>query len=76
VNAYGNICIHSRKRKRFICTQCRKTFTATTGTVFYRLCTSVETVAFVVTLMVHGCHLQAIVVAFGYDERTAAEWWV
>jgi IS1 family transposase len=28
----------------------------------------------VVTLMAHGCPLQAIVVAFGYDERTVACW--
>ena len=27
-----------------------------------------------VTLMAHGCPLQAIVVAFGYDERTVAGW--
>jgi hypothetical protein len=28
----------------------------------------------VVTLLAHGCPLQAIVVAFGYDERTVACW--
>ena len=28
----------------------------------------------VVTLMAHGCPLQAIVVAFGSDERTVADW--
>ena len=68
----GNIGIHSRKEQRFICTQCRKTFTATKGTAFYRLRTSAETVSLVVTLLAHGCPLQAIVVAFGYDERTVA----
>src|SRR5439155_12668591 len=36
--------------------------------------TSAETVSLVVTLMAHGCPLQAIVVAFGYDERTVAGW--
>src|SRR3989441_7115768 len=70
----GNIGIHSRKEQRFICTECRKTFTATQGTAFYRLRTSAETVSLVVTLMAHGCPLQAIVVAFGYDERTVAQW--
>jgi transposase-like protein/IS1 family transposase len=70
----GNINIHSRKDQRFICTQCRKTFTATKGTAFYRLRTSAETVPLVVTLMAHGCPLQAIVVAFGFDERTVASW--
>ena len=29
----------------------------------------------VVTLLAHGCPLQAIVAAFGFDERTVAEWW-
>ena len=70
----GNIGIHSRQEQRFICTECRKTFTATKGTAFYRLRTSAETVSLVVTLMAHGCPLQAIVVAFGYDERTVAQW--
>jgi transposase-like protein/IS1 family transposase len=71
----GNIGIHSRKDKRFICTQCHKTFTATKGVVFYRLRTSAETVALVVTLLAHGCPLQAIVAAFRFDERTVAAWW-
>src|SRR5438105_2533493 len=70
----GNIGIHSCKDKRFICTECRKTFSATKGTAFYRLRTSAETVSLVVTLLAHGCPLQAIVVAFGYDERTVAGW--
>jgi hypothetical protein len=43
----GNIRVHSRKDQRFICLQCHKTFTATKGTVFYRLGTSTETVALV-----------------------------
>src|ERR1043166_9654670 len=70
----GNIGIHSRKEQRFICTACRKTFTATKGTALYRLRTSAETVSLVITLLAHGCPLQAIVVAFGFDERTVAAW--
>jgi transposase-like protein len=70
----GNIGIHSCKDKRFLCTACQKTFRATKGTAFYRLRTSAETVSLVVTLLAHGCPLQAIVVAFGYDERTVASW--
>src|SRR5438105_11791790 len=70
----GNIGIHSCKDQRFLCTECRKTFSATKGTAFYRLRTSAETVSLVVTLLAHGCPLQAIVVAFGYDERTVAGW--
>ena len=70
----GNIGIHSCKDKRFICTECHKTFSATKGTAFYRLRTPAETVALVLTLLAHGCPLQAIVVAFGFDERTVAAW--
>lgn len=70
----GNIRIHSCKDRRFLCTECHKTFSATTGTALYRLRTSAETVTRVVTLLAHGCPLQAIVVAFGYDERTVASW--
>jgi transposase-like protein/IS1 family transposase len=72
----GNIGIHSRQDQRFMCTECHKTFTATKGTAFYRLRTSAETVSLVVTLMAHGCPLQAIVVAFDDDERTVAGWLV
>ena len=61
----GNIRIHSCKDQRFMCTECHKTFSATTGTALYRLRTSAETVSLVVTLLAHGCPLQAIVVAFG-----------
>jgi transposase-like protein len=71
----GNIGIHSRKEQRFICHACQKTFSATKGTVFYRLRTSAETVVLVVTLLAHGCPVQAIVAAFGFDERTIADWW-
>jgi len=71
----GTIGIHSRKEQRFICHACHKTFSTTTGTVFYRLRTSAETVVLVVTLLAHGCPVQAIVAAFGCDERTVAAWW-
>jgi transposase-like protein/IS1 family transposase len=71
----GNIGIHSRKEQRFICHACDKTFSATKGTVFYRLRTSAETVVIIVTLLAHGCPVQAIVAAFGFDERTVAAWW-
>ena len=70
----GNIRIHSRKDKRFLCTECKKTSSARHGTALYRLWTSAETVTRVVTLMAHGCPLQAIVIAFGFDERTVASW--
>src|SRR6059036_2540705 len=71
----GNIGIHSQKEQRFICHACHTTFSARKGTVFYRLRTSAETVVIIVTLLAHGCPLQAIVAALGFDERTRADWW-
>src|SRR6266516_6863651 len=71
----GNMHIHAQKEQRFICHECHKTFSATTGTVFYRLRTSAETVVLIVTLLAHGCPVHAIVAAFGFDERTVADWW-
>ena len=50
------------------------TFAARTGTTFYRLRTAEETVIVVVALLAHGGPLQAIVAAFGVDERTVADW--
>jgi transposase-like protein len=70
----GNIRLHSCKGTRFMCTECHKTCSATTGTACSRLRTSAETVSLVVTLVPHGGPLQAIVVAVGYDERTVACW--
>src|SRR5947209_4106886 len=70
----GNIHIHSRKDQCFLCTECHKTFSATKGTAFYRRRTAAETVRLVVTLLAHGCPPQAIVAAFGFDERTVLRW--
>ena len=71
----GNIGIHSQKERRFICYECHKTFSARTGTVLYRLRTSAATVVLVVTWLAHGGPVQALVAAFGFDERTVAAWW-
>jgi transposase-like protein len=70
----GNIPIHSREEQRYRCSTCGRTFAATTGTPFYRLRTVTDVVTLVLTLLCHGCPLQAIVVAFGFDERTVAQW--
>ena len=71
----GTSGIPSRKEPRFICHACQKTFSARQGTVFSRWRPSAETGVIVVTLLAHGCPLQAIVAAFGFDERTIADWW-
>jgi len=69
-----NVRVHSRKERRYKCTECRRTFAARQGTAFYRLRTPEATVTLVLTLLAHGCPLQAIVVAFGLDERTVDAW--
>jgi transposase-like protein len=66
----SNIRIHSRKEQRYCCSTCGRTLAATTGTPFYRLRRATD----VVTLLCHGCPLQAIMAAFGFDERTVAQW--
>jgi transposase-like protein len=72
--AQGNIKVHSYPQRRYRCTTCRRTFAATTGTPYYRLHTDPAVFVCVVTLLAHGCPIQAIVVAFGLDERTVAAW--
>jgi transposase-like protein len=69
-----NIHIHSRKEQRYRCSSCGQTFAATTGTPFYRLRTVTDVVTLVLTLLCHGCPLQAIVAAFSFDERTIRAW--
>jgi hypothetical protein len=70
----GNVTIHSQKEQRYKCTTCTRTFAATRGTMHYRLRTPMEVVTTVVALLGHGCPVQAIVAAFGLDERTVAAW--
>src|ERR671914_1007661 len=70
----GNIRILSRKEPRYCGSTWGRTFAATTGTPFYRLRTATDVVTGVLTLLCQGCPLQAIVAAFGFDERTVAQW--
>jgi len=70
----GNIDIHSRKGQRCIRHECHKTFSATAGTMFYRLRASAATVVLVVVLLAHGGPVQAIVAASGVHEWTVADW--
>lgn len=70
----GNIRIHGHKRPRYRCQTCSKTFSARKGTCFEGLRTQETTVTIVLTLLCYGCPRQAIVHAFGLDERTVASW--
>jgi transposase-like protein len=72
----GNVVIHSQKEKRCLCTVCEKSFAMTKGSLFYRLRTDPKTVMCVIVLMAYGCPPQAIVKAFGFDERTIKSWWL
>jgi len=73
-NGQGNIVVHSRKERRYRCTVCGRTFAATKQTAQYRLHKPWDLFVIVTTLLAHGCPLQAIVAAFGLDERTVAAW--
>ena len=70
----GNIHVHSRKERRYRCDVCTKTFAETTGTLFYRLHKCKDVITLILTLLAYGCPLQAVVVAFGLDERTVKAW--
>src|SRR5713226_5783282 len=70
----GNITIHDRKRQRYRCKICKQTFSARRGTMFEGLRTATELIVIVVTLLAFGCPVQAIVQAYGLDERTVACW--
>jgi hypothetical protein len=70
----GHIGIHSLQERRYRCSRCGKTFSATAGTALYRAHKPVAAVEQVVTLLAHGCPVQAIVAAFGWDERTVARY--
>jgi transposase-like protein/IS1 family transposase len=70
----GNIVIHGKARARYRCKTCGKTFSARAGTMFEGLRKPKELIVIVVTLLAYGCPNQAVVKAFGLDERTIASW--
>lgn len=70
----GNIVSHGCKRPRYRCKTCGKTFSAKEGTLFAGLRKPTEVIVIVVTRFSYGCPIQAIVHAFGLDERTVARW--
>ncbi len=70
----GNIFIHDRKRQRYRCRTCKQTFSARRGTMLEGLRKPTELIIIVVTLLAYGCPIQAIVKAYGLDERTVASW--
>jgi transposase-like protein/IS1 family transposase len=70
----GNIVSHGSKRPRGKCKTCGKTFSIRKGTAFEGIRKPEELFMIVVLLLAYGCPIQAIVHAFGLDERTVASW--
>ncbi len=70
----GNIRRHSSHPERYRCQKCKKTFSARRGTMMEGLRSPAEVVMRVSILLAYGCPTQAIVHAFGLDERTVAQW--
>jgi transposase-like protein len=70
----GNIRIHCRKRARYRCSVCSKTFSERAGTLFFRRRTDEDTITRVLTLVSHGCPVPAIEAAFGFQAQTVREW--
>lgn len=70
----GTIIIHDRKRQRYRCKVCKHTWSSRRGTMFEGLRKPMDLIVIVVTLLTYGCPVQAVVHAFGLDERTVADW--
>jgi transposase-like protein len=70
----GNIRVHSLKERRYRCMECGQTFSETKGTALYEVRKLHQDFVRVVTLLGHGCPVQAIVAAFDVDERTVTAW--
>ncbi len=70
----GNIRIHSYQPQRYRCRTCQKTFSARQGTMMQGLRSPADLVIRVIILLCYGCPIQAIVHAYGLDERTVADW--
>jgi transposase-like protein len=72
--ARGNIKIHCHKRRRYRCSECRRTFSQRTGTPFLNVKTDPSLIVIVVTLIAYGCPVRAIEAAFGIQRRTVRGW--
>ena len=70
----GNIGIKSQNQRRYLCKTCRKSFAETKGTPLFGLKREHGLFFVIVTLLAYGCPPQAIVAAFGLDERTVFAW--
>jgi transposase-like protein len=70
----GNIVVHSKERPRYKCKTCGKTFSERAGTAVEGIRKPIELFVIVTSLLAYGCPKQAIVYAYGLDERTIDNW--
>lgn len=70
----GNITIHSQRQQRYRCQVCRRTCSASAGTVFFGCRTPRPVLTLVLTLLAYGCPIAAIEAAFGFQARTVRHW--
>src|SRR5690242_7397045 len=70
----ANLVSHGKKRERYKCKTCGKTFCTRQGTMLVGLRKPEELIVIVVTRLAYGCPVQAIVHALDLDERTVARW--
>lgn len=68
------ISIHAQKERRYRCGCCRRTFAETRGTMLHGSHYPHWVIVLVIALLAGGCPVQAIVFAFGIDERTVLAW--
>lgn len=69
-----HIWIHSQQERRLRCGTCGRTFSESRGTPLFDLHYPRWLVIAVMSLLSHGCPVQAIVFAFDVDERTVTDW--
>jgi len=70
----GNITIHDSQRQLYACSVCGKAFSARRGTPFFRAHTDPALIALIIILIVHGCPVEAIMAAWGFQARTVRRW--
>src|SRR4051794_4656474 len=70
----GNITIHDSRKQLYTCSVCAKAFSARRGTPFFRAHTDPALIALIITLIVHGCPVEAVVAAWGFQPRTVRRW--
>jgi transposase-like protein len=69
----GGVSVHSWKEGRYRCKSCKRTFSQTYRTAFYRL-KKPELFTTVIALLAYGCPTQAVVASYGLSEKTVRAW--